>query len=157
MGLRKSKGLPDLADLGGVACRMRSKEYQKFLAGDRAYDGMGDGMGAHVFVAMLDEFNRTRAVLLKLVNGCGERREPAGWMGALGSIEFSGAVGAAAEKYILAAAITGRRAGSQVRCEHGEHAILGSGNVFDAIEHGPLIRSGTNLGLLVGDVGDSGD
>jgi len=142
--LRQPKRAADFADLSGVACGVECEDNQILLASDGTEEGMRGGVGAEIFVALLDEVDAARAALIKLLKGRGESGKPTRWVRTVRSADFSRAVRDFAQEAFFAAAIPRGRSRSQFGRDDGKHKMLGNSHVFDAIEHRPLIRGGAD-------------
>ena len=112
---------------------------------------MGKRVGAQIFLAMFDVINRACTVFSKFFESGSKRGESPLGLSALGSGKFQGAVRGALEDHLLAAAIGGRRGGSEARGEGVVEEIFDDGNVLGAIEDGPLIGRGAEARLFVRD------
>jgi hypothetical protein len=136
-----------------MACRMQCENDQILLAGDRAKNGMRGRVGAEIELAMLDIVGRAGAGLAEFLKSRGQREETPCGMRAFWSCEFSCAIGGAAEKELLAAAIAGGLGGNEVGGQEGEQAVLDKGHVLDAMKDGPAVRRGADFRLLIREAG----
>src|SRR5229473_3422665 len=128
---------------------MQREDNQILLASDGTEEGMRAGVGAEIFVAVLDEVDAARAALIELPEGRGERGKPARWVRTVGSADFSGAVRDFAQEEFFAATIPRWRSRSQFGRDDGKHKMFGNSHVFDNAEDRPSIRCRTNPRLFV--------